>query len=257
MPDKMTRYSRQDIIKFIGESGQERIRKTRALVIGAGGTGSYTILGLAMFGFGHIHIIDDDKIEITNLNRQALYNEKDIGKYKAEIACKKVKEINGDINVSYDVSRFDASNYEIVKDFDIVFDCTDNITTRMIINDACDKFGIPWIFTAVSEFYGQVKLIYPGVTSCYACYNNDPRDIPNCDVTGIVGTAVSITASIGINTAVKYILGDTNGDLLLIDSLNMEINKIKINKNENCRTCSLHHYKYLDRYYSNLKGILP
>ncbi|AAT43106.1 HesA/MoeB/ThiF family protein [Picrophilus oshimae] len=251
------RYSRQEIIKFIGKNGQKKIRKTKALVIGAGGTGSYTIMSLAMLGFGRIHVIDDDKIEITNLNRQALYNEDDLGSYKAETIFKRIKKINSLVNISYETSRFDSSNYEIVKDFDIVFDCTDNITTRMIINDACDKFRIPWVFMAVSEFYGQVKLINPGITACFACYNRDPGEIPNCDVTGIVATTASIVSSLAVNTAVKFILGNTDEDLLLIDSLNMSIEKIKINKNEKCRSCSLHDYKYLGRYYSNLKGIIP
>ena len=129
---------------------------------------------------------------------------------------------------------------------------------RFIINDACNKFNTPWVFTSANEVYGEAKGIIPGKTSCYACYNNKPENIPSCAVTGVINTLPVNISSFAVNIGMKIMLGENiDGDLYFIDVYNISIHSIKINRNPGCRSCSKGEYDYLTMYYSNMgKSIL-
>ncbi|KPV44712.1 MULTISPECIES: HesA/MoeB/ThiF family protein [Acidiplasma] len=251
-------YARQEALKFIGSTGQGQLLQKTVLVIGLGGTGSAAANLFARLGIKKLIIIDRDIIEISNIHRQLLYDYDDIGKYKAETAFKKIKKINPYLDVEYYNETFDASKAYLVEKSDLVFDGTDNMTTRFIINDACIKFNKPWIFTSAIEMYGEIKAIIPGRTSCYACYNNDPVEMPSCAVSGVLSPVPSAIASMAVTMAVRIMLGGSiSGDLYFIDAFNTDITKINIKKNKECRACNYRDFKYLGAYYSNLgKSIL-
>ncbi len=200
----MKRYARQIALKSIGEKGQETLLDKTVLIIGAGGTGSAAADLFSRLGIKKIILIDRDKVEISNLHRQILYDNNDVGKYKVDAAEEKIRSINPDIEIETFNMTFDSSKAEMVKKANIIFDGTDNMTTRFIINDACDKYNKPWIFTSASEIYGEFKAIIPGVTSCYACYNKEPVETPDCSVTGVLNSLPSMVSSF-IAAAMKSI----------------------------------------------------
>ncbi len=255
----LTKYARQLSLDFIGAENQKKLLNKTVLIVGLGGTGSTIADLLARTGIKKMILIDRDKIEGTNIHRQILYDYNDINNFKAETACKKIGKINPDVEVQYYNETFDSSKIDLVKDVDLVFDGTDNMLTRFIINDACNKFKIPWVFTSANETYGEIKAVIPDKTSCYACYNREPRELPSCSVTGVLSTLPNIIGSFAVNLGIKILLDyNISGDLYFFDVLNFELRRIKINRNDHCASCSLNDYKYLDKYYSNLgRSILP
>ena len=255
----LTKYARQLSLNFIGEENQRKLLNKTVLVVGLGGTGSTMANLLARTGIKKMILIDRDKIEETNIHRQILYDYDDINNFKAETAYKKIRKINPDVEVQYYNETFDSSKIDLIRDIDLVFDGTDNMLTRFIINDACNKFKTPWVFTSANETYGETKAVIPDKTSCYACYNREPLELPSCSVTGVLSTLPNIIGSFAVNLGIKILLDyNISGDLYFFDVLNFELRKIKINKNDNCISCSLNGYKYLSKYYSNLgKSMLP
>jgi adenylyltransferase/sulfurtransferase len=255
---EMVRYSRQIVLKSIGEDNQKKLLKKSVLVVGLGGTGSAAADMFSRLGVGKLILIDRDRLEITNLHRQILYGMGDLKKYKAETAAEKIKEINPDVEVEFYNKAFDSSMAWLVNSVDIVFDGTDNMTTRFIINDACDKYGKPWIFTSAIEMYGEFKAVIPGKTSCYACFNREPTELPICEVAGVLNTLPNIVASYGVNLAMKILLEyDVDGSIYFVDAFNFEINRVTMAKSNNCRCCNNKDYKYLGKEYSGIgKSIL-
>jgi molybdopterin/thiamine biosynthesis adenylyltransferase len=256
--NNMLRYSRQIVLKQIGKDNQKKLLEKSILIVGLGGTGSAAAEMFSRLGVKKLILIDRDKIEITNLHRQILYCMDDLKKYKAETAAKKLKEINPDVEIEFYNDTFDSSRAWLLNKADLVFDGSDNMTTRFIINDACDKYGKPWVFTSAIEMYGEFKGIIPGKTSCYACFNTEPEKLPVCAVAGVLSTVPNIVASYGVNLAVKILLGyEPDGSIYFLDAFNFEIRKIYIEKNKECRCCSKKDYKYLGREYSGIgKSIL-
>lgn len=254
----LKKYARQISLDIIGEENQKKLLSKKILIIGLGGTGSAIADLISRIGIKKLILIDRDKIEDTNIHRQILYDYSDINKYKAETAYKKIKKINPDIDIKFYNNTFDASKIDLIKNVDLVFDGTDNMTTRFIINDACNYFNIPWVFTSANEIYGEIKAIIPDKTSCYACYNKEPEELPSCSVTGVLNTLPDIIGSFAVNLGIKILLNyDVSGDLYYFDVFNFEFRKIIINKNDKCISCSLKNYKYLSDYYKNLgKSIL-
>jgi adenylyltransferase/sulfurtransferase len=254
----MKRYSRQIVLKQIGEKNQKKLLEKTILIIGLGGTGSAAAEMFSRLGVKKLILIDRDRIEITNLHRQILYDMNDIKKYKAETAAKKLREINPDVEIEFYNSTFDSSMAFIVNSVDFVFDGTDNMTTRFIINDACDMYVKPWVFTSAIEMYGEFKAIIPEKTSCYACFNSEPAELPACEVAGVLNTVPDIIASYGVNLAMKILLDfEIDGSIYFIDAFNFEINKINVERNTKCRCCHEKDYKYLGKEYSGIgKSIL-
>lgn len=249
----MARYARQIALKQIGKDNQEKLLTKSVLIVGLGGTGSAAAEMFSRLGVKQLILIDRDKIEITNLNRQILYGVGDLKKYKAETAAGRIREINPDIKVEFYNKAFDADMAYLVNTVDLVFDGTDNMTTRFIINDACDKYGIPWVFTSAIETYGEFKAVIPGKTSCYACFNTEPAELPSCATSGVLSTVPAMIALYGVNTAIKILLDyENDGSIYFIDGFNFEINRIGIEKNINCRCCHDKNYRYLNREYSGI-----
>ncbi len=249
----MARYARQIALKQIGKDNQEKLLKKSVLIVGLGGTGSVAAEMFSRVGVKKLVLIDRDKIEITNLNRQILYNMNDLKKYKAETAAGKIREINSDVEVEFYNKAFDAAMAYLVSTVDLVFDGTDNMTTRFIINDACDKYNIPWVFTSAIETYGEFKAVVPGKTSCYACFNREPGELPSCEVSGVMSTIPAMIALNGVNMAIKILLDyKIDGGMYFIDGFNFEINRINIEKNMKCRCCHDKNYIYLGQEYSGI-----
>ena len=243
---KLERYSRQIVLPQIGKDGQEKLLFSKVIVVGVGGLGALVSLYLAEAGIGVLGIVDNDNVELDNLNRQVLYFEEDIGKLKVEIAKKKLQKINSEIKVISHHLRLDKNNIlEIIKDYDIIVDCTDNFDSRFLINDACVANKKTLVHGAVLGFEGQVTSIVPGKSPCCRClFDKEPPQgtISSCREAGVTGAVAGIVASIQSAEALKLILNIGTpliGELLTFDALAMSFRKVKIPKNPNCPACSI------------------
>ncbi len=237
------RYSRQIILKKIGVVGQKKLLRSNVLIVGAGGLGSPIAIYLAALGIGKIGIIDKDKVELSNLNRQIIFSVKDLNKKKSSAAINKIKRINPDIEcISFDKELNKNNIDKIAKDFNIIVDGSDNFRTRFLINDYCLKNKKILISGAVSKFDGQVYTFnfLKKNSPCLRCFIPDEPnnlDVDNCENEGIIATLCGIIGSIQANEVIKEILniGDTLcGHILVIDGLKLTFRKVKLNKRSNC-----------------------
>jgi len=240
---QINRYSRQIILKKIGPNGQKKILNSSVLVVGAGGLGSPIAIYLAALGVGKIGIVDKDKVEISNLSRQIIFDTSDIGKKKSIVAVNKLKKINPDIKLKSFHENLTTMNInKIAKEYDLIIDGSDNFRTRFLINDYCFKKNKILVSGAISKFDGQVYTFnfHKKKSPCLRCFiPKMPRgpDIDNCEREGILGTLAGIIGSIQANEAVKEILGIGNslcGHILIVDTLNLKFRKIKLNKRSDC-----------------------
>lgn len=253
------RYSRQSILRVFQPGEFKKIQDSTVTVVGIGGTGSMAADLFARTGVKKLVLIDRDYVSITNLHRQILYSDDDIGSPKVESASKRLSKVNPDVQIEAHNSTFDASNSEsFVSDSDLVFDGTDNFTTRLIINDTCVKAAVPWIYTSAIETYGEVKAILPGVTSCLSCYVTMPAQRqPACAEVGVFPSVPNIVASFGFTLGIKVLAGKgVDGNLYFIDPWKGEMQNLAIRKNSDCRTCSKGEYDYLKPEFMSL-GIDP
>ena len=244
--NQQQRYLRNTILPQIGEEGQEKLLKAKILVIGAGGLGSPAILYMAAAGIGNISIIDDDKVEISNLQRQIIHNQQDLDQNKVQSAKEKVNLLNEDVNINIYEKRADEKNLEeIIPNYDYILDCTDNFPTRFIINQACHKLKKPLIFAAVKAFQGQVSTFksYKNNNPCYACFNPNIVDknfsLPLKEK-GILGSVAGTVGTLQATTTIKEILGigeSLVGKILIFDFLQHNFRKVELKKNNNCKTC--------------------
>lgn len=213
----LSRYLRQTIFPGIGIEGQQKLLAARVVVIGCGATGTNIANHLARAGVGHLTIVDRDFIELNNLQRQLLFDEQDLAEAlpKAVAAERKLRAINSEIEVHGIVSDANAENIEsLIRGASVVLDGTDNFETRYILNDACIKHNIPWIYTGAVATYGMSQTIIPGKTACLRCLFNDvppPGTTATCDTAGVVGPVVGAIASVSATEAIKLIVGQ--GDL--------------------------------------------
>ncbi len=211
--NQLARYLRQTIFPGIGRAGQERLLAARVVVVGCGANGTVITNHLARAGVGHLTVVDRDFIELNNLQRQLLFDEQDLAENlpKAVAAERKLRAINSDIEVRGLVSDVNAENIEgLITGATLVMDGTDNFETRYILNDACIKLGIPWIYTGAVASYGMSQTILPGQTPCLRCLFPDippPGTSPTCDTAGVVGPLISAIASISATEAIKLIVG--------------------------------------------------
>lgn len=249
------RYSRLEKLSFLGKHGLETLRKSSVLIVGAGGTGSLVADLLCRAGVREMTIIDRDTVSLSNIHRQTLYSQEDLSKNKAEAAAMRLGLVNSDCHVNALVETFDSHNaLRLAGNSDLVIDGTDNLTTRMILNDACVKLGVPWIFTSAIETYGQAKAIIPGKSACLACFmDTDVSGYPTCEETGVLSSAPSAISSLAFSLAIKLLNGKESGDkLYYLDVWNMEFQGIYIARNPECRSCGSHDFAYLDDRYSNI-----
>lgn len=230
------RFLRQ--IPLIGEDGQEKLRNARVLVAGAGGLGSAIVTYLAAAGVGYIRIVDEDTVEDSNLNRQILYHEQDIGTCKVEAAQKTIRTFSHDVEVDAVCRHIDETTVrDLVQGMDLILDGTDNFATRYILNRAGIDEKIPFIHGAVNGFYGQVTTIIPGVTPCLRCIVPNP---PTWEKKLIIGVTCGVIGCIEATEAIKYLTG--TGDLLknrllLWDGLRGDADSIQIICSTNCIDC--------------------
>jgi len=242
--DKILRYSRQIILNEIGLEGQEKLLKSRVLVIGAGGLGSPVLLYLAAAGIGTLGIADFDTVGISNLQRQVLHFTDDIGRKKVDSAEEKLKKLNPDVNIIKFPIRLGIDNIEdVISKFDVVVDAVDNFPARFLISDCCYFMKKPLIEAAAVGFEGILMTIVPGETPCYRClYPMPPVDgvIPTCSDTGILGMVTGTMGSLQALEIVKLLLeiGKTmSGRLLTFDALDLKFRQIEWKKRSNCPLC--------------------
>ena len=235
------RFEKQIILKKVGISGQKKINKAKILIIGVGGLGCPLLSYLASSGVNNIGIVDHDKIELGNLNRQILFNTSDLGKYKVYQAKEKIKKIYSQIKLKTHKIRITKKNIKsILKEYDIICDGTDNFDTRLLINDYCKKNKKILISAAISKFDGHLfKFNFKKKIPCFRCFMpQQPIQEMNCDVEGIFPPVAGILGSLQANEVLKTILDlkdDLNGNILIFDSLKMNIRKSKIHINPNCK----------------------
>ena len=234
------RFEKQIILKKIGISGQNKIKKSKVLIIGMGGLGCPLLTYLAAAGIYNIGIIDHDKVELSNLNRQILFDPADLGKYKVIQAKSKINKIYKKIKIktfNQKVSTFNIN--KISKDYDIICDGTDNFNTRYIINDHCKKNKKILISAAISRFDGQLfKFNFKKKGPCFRCFMPEkPNQENNCETEGIFSPVAGILGSLQANEVLKTILelkDDLDNNCLILNSLKMTLRKIKINVNSDC-----------------------
>ena len=234
-------FEKQIILKKIGISGQKRIKNSRVLIIGMGGLGCPLLTYLASAGVGNLGIIDHDKVEISNLNRQTLFNLSDIGKFKVVQAKMKIDKIFRAIKVRKFTEKIVKKNIrKILKDYEIICDGTDNFDTRYLINDECKKNKKILISAAINKFDGKIfKFNFKKKGSCLRCFMPEkPAQENNCGSEGIFSPVAGILGSLQANEVLKTILNlkdDLNNNILLFNALKSSLRKIKINSNPSCQ----------------------
>ena len=227
------RYDCSTFLKEIGEEGQVKLLKSRVFIVGVGGLGNHILLTLASMGVGHITIADEDIVKLDNLPRQILYDEKDIGKYKVDVAEVKIKEKNPDVKINKLCLMVDENNSrELFKDFDLVIDATDNFKSKFIIEDACKELGISFICAGVSDYKGQLILVTKDSKYSFkSLFDTLPINIEQKYIDedkGVFPPAVALVANLTANQAAKYLL-DLD-DLLLDTLIVIDTRKVEINK---------------------------
>ena len=237
----LNRYSKQIILKKFGIMGQKKIMSSKVLIIGMGGLGCPLALYLSGLGIGKIGIVDNDKIELSNLNRQIIYNYNDIGKYKVDVAKKRIKNINKNIYIKSYKLRLSKNNIlNIIKDFDIICDGTDNFETRLLINDFCLKKKKILISAAVSGFDGHIfKFNFKKKTPCFRCYMPElPPNDNNCETDGVTPTLTGIIGTLQANEVLNSILfssPDNEKQMIILNSMSMNFRKVRLTKNKKCK----------------------
>jgi adenylyltransferase/sulfurtransferase len=243
--DEVRRYSRHLIIPDVAMAGQQRLMNAKVLCVGAGGLGSPALMYLAAAGVGTLGIVEFDTVDESNLQRQIIHGQSDIGKSKAQSAKAKIAEINPYVNVVTHESRLDNSNVmEIFSQYDIIVDGTDNFATRYLVNDACVLLKKPYVWGSIYRFDGQASVFWAEYGPCYRCLYPEPPPpgmVPSCAEGGVLGVLCATIGSIQTTEAIKVITGVGDamiGSLIIYDALEMSFRKIKVRKDPNCPLCS-------------------
>jgi molybdopterin/thiamine biosynthesis adenylyltransferase/rhodanese-related sulfurtransferase len=242
--DEVRRYSRHLIIPDVAMAGQQRLMNAKVLCVGAGGLGSPALMYLAAAGVGTLGIVEFDTVDESNLQRQIIHGQSDIGKSKAQSAKVKISEINPYVNVITHEVRLDNSNVkEIFSQYDIIVDGTDNFATRYLVNDACVLLKKPYVWGSIYRFDGQASVFWAEYGPCYRCLYPEPPPpgmVPSCAEGGVLGVLCATIGSIQTTEAVKVITGVGEpmiGSLMIYDALEMSFRKVKVRKDPNCPLC--------------------
>jgi len=262
--DDLARYSRHLILPEVGMEGQRRLKAARVLCVGAGGLGSPLAFYLAAAGVGTLGLVDFDVVDASNLQRQIIHSTKDIGRKKLDSAEEKLLALNPALNVvRHETLLTSANALDILKDYDIVVDGTDNFPTRYLVNDACVLLGKPNVYASIYRFEGQASVFAKENGPCYRCLYPEPPPpglVPSCAEGGVLGILPGLLGMIQATEAIKLILGKGEslaGRLLLVDALNMKFRELKLRKNPECPVCGEHPTvtKLID--YQQFCGIVP
>lgn len=242
---EVRRYSRHLIIPDVAMAGQQRMMNAKVLCVGAGGLGSPALMYLAAAGIGTLGIVEYDTVDESNLQRQIIHGQSDIGKSKAQSAKEKIAEINPYVNVITHEARLDNSNVmEIFSQYDIIVDGTDNFATRYLVNDACVLLKKPYVWGSIYRFDGQASVFWAEYGPCYRCLYPEPPPpgmVPSCAEGGVLGVLCATIGSIQTTEAIKVLTGVGEpliGSLMVYDALDMSFRKIKVRKDPNCPLCS-------------------
>ena len=242
--EEVVRYSRHLIIPEYGMAGQKRLKNAKVLCVGAGGLGSPALMYLAAAGVGTLGIVEFDTVDVSNLQRQIIHGQSDIGKSKAESARETVREINPLINVFLHEVRLDSSNVmDLFSQYDLIVDGTDNFATRYLVNDAAVLLGKPYIWGSIYRFEGQASVFWSEYGPCYRCLYPEPPPpgmVPSCAEGGVLGVLCASIGSIQVTEAIKVLTGIGDplvGRLMTYDALEMSYRTLKIRKDPNCALC--------------------
>jgi molybdopterin-synthase adenylyltransferase len=258
----ISRYHRQMLLPQVGAEGQERLRDSRALIVGCGALGSVIAEQLARAGIGHLRIVDRDVVELTNLQRQVLFDEDDArqGLPKAVAAAERLRRINSEVLVEAETVDVHSGNIEPLmgvvgglERVEVVLDGTDNVETRYLINDASVKHGVPWIHGACIGTEGRVMLVRPGQTACLRClYSVPPRgsELPTCDIAGVLGAAAGVVACLQSALAIRVLLEheDPEPAMHVLDVWGQRFHSVNTLEamREDCPACGRRRFDYLD-----------
>lgn len=244
--EELLRYSRHVVIPEIGIEGQEKIKSASVLIVGAGGLGSPAAMYVAAAGIGKIGIADDDVVDVTNLQRQLLHTQNNIGSRKTDSARGVLSNLNPSMVIeTYDTRLTSRNAMEILSGYDVIIDGSDNFPTRYLINDTCVLLNKPDVYGSIYRFEGQLSTFYAKDGPCYRCLYPDPplpELIPNCADGGVLGAVSGIIGSMQALEAIKFIVGEKTlqGTLLLFDGLTMSSDRFTIHKNSECPVCGSH-----------------
>jgi adenylyltransferase/sulfurtransferase len=245
--DDLSRYSRHLILPEVGMEGQQRLKAAKVLCVGTGGLGSPLAFYLAAAGVGTLGLVDFDVVDASNLQRQIIHSTKDIGRKKLDSAAEKLNALNPALNVvKHETMLTSANALDILRDYDVVADGTDNFPTRYLVNDACVLLGKPNVYGSIFRFEGQASVFAAKDGPCYRCLYPEPPPpglVPSCAEGGVLGILPGLVGVIQATEAIKLILGNGSpliGRLLLVDALNMRFRELKLRKNPECPVCGEH-----------------
>ncbi|HEU4787843.1 MAG TPA: molybdopterin-synthase adenylyltransferase MoeB, partial [Gemmatimonadaceae bacterium] len=253
--EELLRYSRHLILPDVALAGQKRLKAARILLIGAGGLGSPAALYLAAAGVGTLGLVDFDVVDVTNLQRQVLHGTSAVGRPKLESAGSRIRDINPHVHVEPYETRLTSDNaLEIMRDYDVIVDGTDNFATRYLTNDACVMLGKPNVYGSIFRFEGQASVFALPDGPCYRCLFPDPPPpgmVPSCAEGGVLGVLPGIVGTIQATEALKLVLGageTLSGRLLLIDALTMRFRTVRVQRDPTCPACGTHEIRELIDY---------
>jgi adenylyltransferase/sulfurtransferase len=242
--DEVMRYSRHLIIPDVAMAGQKRLKNAKVLAVGAGGLGSPTLMYLAAAGVGTLGVVDFDVVDESNLQRQIIHGQSDVGTSKAESAKRSIQEINPLITVNLHEERLDSSNVmELFAQYDLIVDGTDNFATRYLVNDACVLLGKPYVWGSIYRFDGQASVFWAEHGPCYRCLYPEPPPpgmVPSCAEGGVLGVLCASIGAIQTTEAIKLLTGIGEplvGELMVYDALEMDYRKIRVRKDPECPLC--------------------
>ena len=242
--EEVQRYARHLIMPEVGLDGQKKLKAARALCVGAGGLGSPLALYLAAAGVGTLGLVDFDAVDSSNLQRQILHGTKDVGRPKLESAAERLKDINPNVKVVLHEVRLSSENaLDIIRDYDVIADGTDNFPTRYLVNDACVLLGKPNVYASIYRFEGQASVFWAAKGPCYRCLYQEPPPpglVPSCAEGGVLGILPGLLGVIQATETIKLILGAGEslvGRLLLVDALGMSFRQLRLRKDPDCVVC--------------------
>ncbi|KJS18047.1 MAG: adenylyltransferase [Peptococcaceae bacterium BRH_c4b] len=241
---QLKRYTRNILLPNVGAAGQEKLLQSRVLVVGSGGLGSPAAYYLAAAGVGHIGLVDSDKVDLSNLQRQILHRTEDIGRPKVASGAEKLRALNSDTEVIAVEKLITGENADdVVRSYDVIVDCTDNFSVRYLLNDACISQQKPMIFGGVLSFSGQLMTIMPGEGPCLRClFREDPSpDASSCAEVGILGAVPGVIGALQSTEVIKYLLGLGNllmGRLLTYDALTAAFFEVTLERDPSCPSCA-------------------
>jgi molybdopterin/thiamine biosynthesis adenylyltransferase len=242
--EQLERYSRHILLKDIGVEGQERILSSKILIIGAGGLGAPAALYLAAAGVGALGIVDGDRVDLSNLQRQIIHFTTDVRSLKVQSAREKIAALNPDVKVNAIHELVLSHNIrDIISRYDFVIDGTDNFAAKFLINDACVMMGIPFSHGGILRFTGQTMTVVPRASACYRCVFSAPppkNAVPTCSQAGVLGAIAGMLGTIQAAEALKFVVGvgkPLTDKLLTFDALDMTFRKISLRKRLNCPIC--------------------